>query len=405
MQFKQNQKIYAMKEMSKVKAYLKKSIDSIISERRILAELRYSLIANLNFSFQDNEYLFLVLDYLPGGDIRYYLNKKIQFSEKQIKFFMSNLLLSLKYIHRNKILHRDIKPDNLVLDEKGYLHLTDFGIAQKIKPNKIILSKSGTPGYISPELLLHKPQTNVSEYFSVGIICYELLFHKKPYKGKNKKEMGEKILTKEINIKKEDLPNDFSILIADFINKLLKRNDKERLGNHGIREIQNHPWFEGVKWNLIEEKLIDLENIPFSPAIGDNFNNDLANKDDKLKTSHYGEYLKIINGGGIFKDFYFNYYDVINPDYDNVSKKTYKKSKSVLIDYNAEVTEKQNEENNSNNNGNYKVERKKSNIISDTFDENENKSFKEDIRKKKTCSNIKYPKVIKKYKKLNSSNI
>ena len=398
MQFKQNQKIYAMKEMSKVKAYMKKSLESIILEQKILSGLHYSLITNLNFSFQDNEYLFLVLDYLSGGDIRYYLNKKIQFNEKQIKFFISNLLLSLKYIHNNKVLHRDIKPDNLVLDEKGYLHLADFGIAQKIKSNKIIMEKSGTPGYISPEILLRKPQTPVSEYFCVGIICYELIFHKKPYKGKNKKEMGEKILTKEIKIKKEDLPNNFSILIADFTNKLLKRNDKERLGHHGINEIQKHPFLQDVEWNLIEEKLIDVEDIPFSPAIGDNFDNVLANKDDKLKNSNYGNYLKIVNEGGLFKDFYFNYYDVINND-GNVSTKLLKRPKSeILVDEDDldEMTDEQSY------NNHYKAKRKKSNITSKTFDDN---SEDEDIKKKKTDSSIKFSKRNKKHHKTNFSNI
>ena len=137
-----------MKEMSKVKIYLKKSLSSILLEKQILSSLHYSLISNLNFSFQDKEYLYLILDYLPGGDLRYYMNGKIIFNESQIKFFISNILLSLKYIHNNNILHRDIKPENLVFDDKGYLHLTDFGISRKIRNGKYILEKSGTPGYI-----------------------------------------------------------------------------------------------------------------------------------------------------------------------------------------------------------------------------------------------------------------
>ena len=99
-----------MKEMSKVKAYMKKSLASILSEKNILSNLHYSLISNLNISFQDKEYLYLVLDYLPGGDLRYYLSRKIIFTEPQIKFIISNLLLSLKYINSNNVIHRDIKP-------------------------------------------------------------------------------------------------------------------------------------------------------------------------------------------------------------------------------------------------------------------------------------------------------
>ena len=299
-----------MKEMSKVKAYMKKSLASILSEKNILTNLHYNLISNLNFSFQDKEYLYLVLDYLAGGDLRYYMSKKIIFNESQIKFMISNLLLSLRYIHNNNILHRDIKPENLVFDDRGYLHLTDFGISHKIKNGKNIYDKSGTPGYISPEVLLNKPQTFSSDYFSVGVICYELLFHKKPFKGKNKKEVAETILYKDIRLKKKDIPENYSLIFGDFINKLLKRNYRERLGSKGIQDIINHPWLEGVEWDAIEGKLVLCENIPFIPSIGDNFDNKLANKKDNMDMEHYDEYLKRINDSGYFKSFYFNFFNL-----------------------------------------------------------------------------------------------
>ena len=301
-----------MKEMSKVKAYMKKSLASILSEKNILTNLHYALISNLNFSFQDKEYLYLILDYLPGGDLRYYLSRKIIFNEKQIKFIISNLLLSLKYIHNNNILHRDIKPENLVFDDKGYIYLTDFGISKKIKNGKNIFDKSGTPGYISPEVLLNKPQTFSSDFFSVGVICYELLFHKKPFKGKNKKEIAEKILYKDIRLTKKDIPENYSLILGDFINKLLKRNNRERLGDKGIQYIINHPWLEGVEWEIIETKLLTYDNIPFVPSVGDNFDDNLANKKEDIDMEHYDEYLKKINDSGYFKSFYFNYFTIKN---------------------------------------------------------------------------------------------
>ena len=308
-----------MKEMSKVKAYIKKSLASILSEKNILTNLHHPLISNLNFSFQDKEYLYLVLDYLAGGDLRYYLSRKIIFNESQIKFIISNLLLSLKYIHNNNILHRDIKPENLVFDDRGYLHLTDFGISRKIKNGKNIYDKSGTPGYISPEVLLNKPQNFASDFFSVGVICYELLFNKKPFKGKNKKEVAEKILYKDIRLTKKDIPENYSLIIGDFINKLLKRNYRERLGNKSIQDIMDHPWLEGVEWDAIEEKIVLTENIPFMPSVGDNFDNNQANKKENMDMEHYDEYLKKINDSGYFKSFYFNYFNI-------------KKSKSMIHD-------------------------------------------------------------------------
>ena len=297
-----------MKEISKVKVYLKKSICSTLLEKQILSYLHYPFLANLNFSFQDKEYLYLVLDYLPGGDLRYYINKGIIFSEIQIKFFISNIILSLNYIHSMNIIHRDIKPENLVFDGRGYLHLTDFGIARKIKSGKPIIDKSGTPGYLSPETLLKKPQNFSSDFFSIGVICYELLFGKKPFRGKNKKEVAEKILYKNINIKQEHLPENFSPYLPDFINRLLKRNQVERLGYKSIEEIKNHKWLRGLEWDVIENKMVECENIPFTPMIGDNFDNDFVNKRDNINLDHYNEYLKKINESEIFKNFYFNYY-------------------------------------------------------------------------------------------------
>ena len=128
-----------MKEISKVKAYLKKSIRSIMMERHILKYIHHNFISNLYFSFQDKDNLYLILDYFSGGDLRYYLNKHIQFNEKQIKFFISNIIISLKYLHQNNILHRDMKPENLVFDEKGYLNLNILEI--KVVHQDIYLQK------------------------------------------------------------------------------------------------------------------------------------------------------------------------------------------------------------------------------------------------------------------------
>ena len=298
-----------MKEVSKVKAYIKKSISAIIYEKHILSKLNYKFIANLNFSFQDEEYLYLILDFFPGGDLRFYMNKGIIFSEIQIKFFISNLILSLNYIHNNNIIHRDVKPENLVFDGRGYLHLTDFGIARKIKNDKIITDKSGTPGYLAPEVLMKKPQHFSSDFFSVGVICYELLYGKKPFKGKNKKEIVEKVLYKNIKLKAKDLPEGFdkeSKAFPDFINKLLKKNQIERLGYNNIEEIKNHPWFESIDWDVIENKDVDSQYMPFTPFVGDNFDSDFANRKDSMNLEHYDEFLKKINSAKLFKNFYFN---------------------------------------------------------------------------------------------------
>lgn len=304
-----------MKEISKVKAYKKKSIHSILLERHILKHIHHNFITNLYFSFQDQDNLYFIFDYFSGGDLRFYINKNTQFNENQIKFFVSNIILSLKYLHRINILHRDLKPDNLVFDEKGYLNLVDFGISKKIKKNKQIQERSGTPGYISPEVILKKNQTFASDFFPIGIIIYELIFLKKPFSGKSQQEIAENILHKNIKLKKKHLPKMFinsttAEELVDFTNKLLRRKAEERLGFKGIQELIEHPWLKGTNWNTMEDKLFNEEDIPFIPCPGDNFDYLKVNKKIKFNEENYNSCLKKINSGTLFNNFYFNSFSI-----------------------------------------------------------------------------------------------
>lgn len=131
----------------------------------------------MQYAFQDFENLYIVLDLLSGGDLRYHVSRYRKFSEEQTKFFMACILLSLEYIHNKSILHRDIKPENLVLDEKGYVGLTDFGIA-KIYQKENYTETSGTPGYMAPEVMCAQNHTIAVDYFALGVIGYEFMIGK-----------------------------------------------------------------------------------------------------------------------------------------------------------------------------------------------------------------------------------
>ena len=119
-----------MKEMSKARILSKKSVNSVINERKLLQNLKDSFIVNMQYAFQDSENLYLVMDLMPGGDFRYHLSRHKDFTEEQTKFFVSCILLGLEFLHANGVIHRDIKPENLVFDSKGFLTITDFGIAR-----------------------------------------------------------------------------------------------------------------------------------------------------------------------------------------------------------------------------------------------------------------------------------
>ena len=313
-----------MKEISKVKTYLDGNVESLISEFKILKKLHYTLISNLYFSYQDKEYIYLILDYLSGGTLRIYCpesNCKIQiFSEIQIKFLISNIVLSLEYIHKHGIIHRDLKPENLLFDEEGYLHLSDFGISKKYNPEKSqILDISGTPGYISPELIKGEPQNFCSDFFALGIITYELIFGKRPFRGKNKDEIAENILNKNINLNANNMKEKFSIDAADFVNRLLRKKNKQRLGSRGIEEIKNHKWFEYIDWNSIEYKNIDTEEIGIVNILKENENKNKNIEDINFKNEieKYNSILNKINKEKIFKNFFFNYNDNKNENNKN----------------------------------------------------------------------------------------
>ena len=165
-QYKKTKEIYALKEMSKLKIIDKKSEKSINSEREFLSKLHHPFIVNMHYAFQDKDNLYLVMDMLSGGDLRYHISRYRRFSEEQTRFFIACMIYSLEYIHSNNVIHRDIKPENFVLDDKGYVRITDFGIAKENMPDNSS-ETSGTPGYMSPEVMRGKNHSFPVDFFAI----------------------------------------------------------------------------------------------------------------------------------------------------------------------------------------------------------------------------------------------
>ena len=285
----------------------KKSINSIIYERELLSRINHPLIINLQYAFQDYNNLYLVLDLLTGGDLRYQIghHRRQYFTEQQAKFFVSCIISALYYIHNKNIIHRDIKPENLVFDNKGYLHITDFGIAKfKNKNNKN--ETSGTPGYMAPEVMKGKNHTGSVDYFAVGVITYELMMGKRPYLGKSRKEIKEQMMSKQIYLDAEMIPFGWSEESADFINQLMIRKDVKRLGFYNELDIQNHPWFSDINFDkIIKKELMS----PFLPKNNqDNYDKKYCEEIEKIgfETNYrYEEYKANEHYRDIFLGFTF----------------------------------------------------------------------------------------------------
>jgi len=300
-----------MKELSKCKLIDQKCYEDIILERNLTSKIDHPFITSLDFSFQDKDYLYMIYDLMSGGDLRYWYIQKKLFEEKECKFLVACIVLGLEYLHHNKIIHRDLKPENILFDKNGYVYLTDFGIAKQLEnePEEHIIQESGSPGYMSPEAIFKEKHSYVSDFFSLGVVCYEMMMKKRPYIGKNRQEIKDKMSKEQVQIKPNQIPKGWSPQIADFINKLLMINPENRLGYRGISELKFHPWLRYFDWKLIYLKKEKAPFIPPKKVICSE-----ENVKEKRKDSNALKYLKIKQSElyqTSFVDFqYFNKYSL-----------------------------------------------------------------------------------------------
>lgn len=152
-------------------------MNSVVEERTILEQLHHPLLINMRYAFQTRSHLYLIMDFLSGGDMRYHLWRRLKFKENETRFIIACIVLALEYIHSQGFIHRDIKPENLVFDSQGYVHVTDFGISKKIRTNNKTDS-SGTPGYMAPEVMMRQNHSTSVDFFAVGVIAYECMFQR-----------------------------------------------------------------------------------------------------------------------------------------------------------------------------------------------------------------------------------
>ena len=265
--------IYAMKSLKKDLLIEEDQIECTILEKEILQNIDHPFLCGLIFCFQSEDRIFFVMPFLSGGELFQHLKKLKRFSEEMVKFYGAQITIALQYLHDRHIIYRDLKPENILLDEKGYLRLADFGMAKKLEYSKKAISFCGTPEYLAPEIIKGDGYDHNIDWWSLGIILYELLIGEPPFYDENLDKMYELIQTTEVNF-----PQDIYLSneAKDIILKLLKKDVKERLGYvSGIIEIKNHPFFKGIDFQEIESKKVIS---PFIPKIENN--TDVQNFDE-----------------------------------------------------------------------------------------------------------------------------
>ena len=259
---KNNNKIYAMKILDKFVVRESHQEEHTKIERDLLSRTNCCFIVNIKFAFQDLEKLYLITEFMQGGELFFHLHKEKRFSNEKAKFYLIEIILAIEYLHKNKMIYRDLKPENILLDKTGHIKLTDFGLSKILnKPKDKAYTICGTPQYLAPEILSDKGYDSTVDWWSLGCVFYEMLIGRAPFKISLGDSLNEDIYKKEILI-----PDYVSEKAQDLINKLLVVNPKKRLGfgADGANKIKKHPYFKDVNWVDAWNKKL---NPPFIPKL------------------------------------------------------------------------------------------------------------------------------------------
>ncbi|XP_020249658.1 serine/threonine-protein kinase 38-like [Asparagus officinalis] len=350
--------IYAMKKLNKTEMLRRGQVEHVKAERDVLAQVNSNYIVKLYSSFQDKDFLYLIMEYLPGGDLMTLLMKKDILTEDEARFYIAEAVLGIEAIHKSNYAHRDIKPDNMLLGRNGHVKLSDFGLCKNLdcsnerddgimrtvncegffqadvqqftetnaqakhlglwRKNRRTLAYStvGTPDYIAPEVLSKKGYGMECDWWSLGAIMYEMLMGYPPFQSKEALSTCRKVVNWRSHLK---FPQDLTISeeAKDLIQRLLCDVER-RIGTGNVEEIKAHPWFEGIQWDKLyqieavyipevnheldtrnfdkfdEARLENEKQIPLKPALGDKT---ISSKDLKF-VGYTFKNFEIVNNHG-----------------------------------------------------------------------------------------------------------
>ncbi|XP_049561047.1 ribosomal protein S6 kinase alpha-6 isoform X4 [Orcinus orca] len=252
--------LYAMKVLKKASLKVRDRVRTKM-ERDILVEVNHPFIVKLHYAFQTEGKLYLILDFLRGGDVFTRLSKEVLFTEEDVKFYLAELALALDHLHRLGIVYRDLKPENILLDEIGHIKLTDFGLSKEsVDQEKKAYSFCGTVEYMAPEVVNRRGHSQSADWWSYGVLMFEMLTGTLPFQGKDRNETMNMILKAKLG-----MPQFLSAEAQSLLRMLFKRNPANRLGSEGVDEIKRHLFFANIDWNKLYKREVQP---PFKPASG-----------------------------------------------------------------------------------------------------------------------------------------
>ena len=277
-QKKDDEKMYAIKVLKKTSIIELNQLEHTKAEKMILSHVNHQFLVSLVYAFQTPEKLYFVMEFMKGGELYQHLLKLDRFTEHQAKFYAACITLALGHLHNNDYIYRDLKLENILLDDQGYAKLTDFGLAKFVKSDEKALTFCGTPEYLSPELLLGHGHNRPADWWSLGVLIYEMLYGVPPFYSSNVQNMYKKIVREQVVFRPEVNVSDLG---KDLINKLLLKDQGVRLGSQADSlEVLSHPWFADLDWTKILGRQLEA---PFKPKVdGDewmkNFDKEFINE-------------------------------------------------------------------------------------------------------------------------------
>ncbi|KAK7693302.1 hypothetical protein QCA50_002869 [Cerrena zonata] len=262
-----SQNCFAMKVLRKSEIVRLRQVEHVNAERHILSRVQHPFIVDLFATFQDSLNIYMLLSYVPGGELFTHLRRAQRFTPDVTRFYLATIVLALKYLHSFNIIYRDLKPENLLLDSRGYLRLTDFGFAKIVDDRTWTLC--GTPEYLAPEIIQSDGHGKAADWWACGILAYEMMVGYPPFFDETPYGIYEKILKGKIH-----WPREMDRYSRDIINAFLHPDRSKRLGNMigGAQDVLDHPWFRGVDWDALERREIRAPIIPQVTSIDDTRN-------------------------------------------------------------------------------------------------------------------------------------
>ena len=258
--YNSNNNLYAMKVLNKSQIKLKKQEENTKNERDLMVKLNNPFILSIKFAFQDESKLYIVSEFLQGGDLFYHLHHStINLTEEVAKFYIIELILGLEFLHQNNVIFRDLKPENILLDSEGHIRISDFGLSKILENSRDkAYTLCGTLKYLAPEILKNKGYEKSVDWWSLGCIFYEMLMGHLPFK------INGNVIDPEVFEEKIKFNDNINPLLVDLISQLLAVNPKKRIGygDSDAKKIKEHQYFSDIDWNKYLNKEIEPPFVP-----------------------------------------------------------------------------------------------------------------------------------------------